>query len=102
MRVIGDSVDFACGRVISTRASLQMTYRARDSHAVAFADFEPRTVLLDRMAVVRLGRRVCLGSERGRNGEELLFQCVQVKAQKFLCVFLVAALGEMESRDTGR
>ena len=99
-RVIGDSIDLACRRIIFVyNASLQTTYRARDSHAVAFADFEPRPVLLGHVAVLCLGLRLaslCFGSERRRNGEEFLFQRVQVKAQKFLCVFLVTALREME------
>jgi hypothetical protein len=95
MRVIDDSVDFACRRVILRAASLQRTYRARDSHAVVFADFEPRTVLLGGVCLGKRLASLCLGSERGRDGEELLFQRVQVKAQKFLCVFLVTALGEM-------
>ena len=47
---------FAVDVLFLSFASVKTTYRARDRHAVAFANFEPRAVLLDRMAVLCLGR----------------------------------------------
>lgn len=59
-----------------------MTHRACNSHSVAFSDFKPRSILLDRlgglcpMRLTSLG----LGGERRRDGEKLFFQSVQVEA----------------------
>ena len=74
-RVIEGLGRLACKQVIFVATSLQTTYHVRDGQAVAFADFELRTVFLGHVGVLCLRMRsasLCLGCERERNGGELL------------------------------